>query len=734
MERYFKRLLNVLWITLFIALLVSNIRYWAEDILPVLRNGGTHSGWWITLNPLGFMENQTYVVVFGFGVGLAYLSMFLNYIQDNGKGSDKANFNPKDYSKILSKFKRRRGTVMVKYASKDKGKIKRGDPIETGIIKWWYRIKTPIARQYNKLGKHFLWPQTRMWNEVKYDEEGKEIVAGGVPVMAMRRCGLVGKFDKVWYLSGDQHSLFVGSTGRGKTFTYVLPMIYSYIRAGESIVVHDPKREIDAYTRTALEGAGYNVIVIDFVDPKHSDGWNPFDVPYQEWKKAIDEDLDTWKIENVVNRRTGEVEKFYVKNIAAEDKVVGDKIVKGKDVEVRIAEKDKYTEGYKYANVSSGVELTMAVAQALAWEEDAKDPFWHQGAGDMIAGGALFAMEEARDDLVNAKTVRYLIELGDDADKKGVPLLRKYLNKYREVDSESTRKYATYLNAEGNTKTSLKSVFMNKVAILTANDDIMNMTSKTTFDMHKVFEEKTAIFLKTHDERSTYYPLVSLFLKQLYEVGIKVTRERPEEQRLDIPMNWVIDEMGLLPEIKDIEAIYGAARSRGVRINAFIQTFEQLEDKYEDKVAKIIEDNSTNVIYLGSQSVTTRKRFSELAGEKLVYNRRRKDYEVKPVITPEKLKSFEKGRSLINTIEWDPFISKLPPYDKYSFFEKPVWGVKHNELPKAQYFNIRNEWKMKQLDESKGRDQRTTDSGSTPVDVISGSGSKERARYISKSK
>lgn len=27
-----------------------------------------------------------------------------------------------------------------------------------------------------------------------------------------------------------------------------------------------------------------------------------------------------------------------------------------------------------------------------------------------------------------------------------------------------------------------------------------------------------------------------------------------------------------------------------------------------------------------------------------------------------------------------------------------------------------------------------TDSGSTPVDVISGSGSKERARYISKSK
>lgn len=89
-------------------------------------------------------------------------------------------------------------------------------------------------------------------------------------------------------------------------------------------------------------------------------------------------------------------------------------------------------------------------------------------------------------------------------------------------------------------------------------------------------------------------------LKQLFEVAIKDTRDNSAEQRLDIPMNWVIDEMGLLPEIMDIEALYGAARSGGVRINAFIQSFVQLEDKYESKIAKIIEDNSTNVIYLGS--------------------------------------------------------------------------------------------------------------------------------------
>nr|WP_159740090.1 type IV secretory system conjugative DNA transfer family protein [Erysipelothrix aquatica] len=180
---------------------------------------------------------------------------------------------------------------------------------------------------------------------------------------------------------------------------------------------------------------------------------------------------------------------------------------------VRIPEAEKYKQGYKYSNVSDAVELVMAVSHALTLEEDAKDPFWPMGAGDMFAGGALFAMEEGIDEHVNAKTARYLIELGDDADSSGMPLLKKYLNKYRDVDSEFVRKLATYLNAEGNVKPSLKSVFMNKVSLLTANDNIMNMTSNTTFDMEQIFKDKTAIFLKTHDERSTYYPLVTLFLK-----------------------------------------------------------------------------------------------------------------------------------------------------------------------------------------------------------------------------
>lgn len=52
----------------------------------------------------------------------------------------------------------------------------------------------------------------------------------------------------------------------------------------------------------------------------------------------------------------------------------------------------------------------------------------------------------------------------------------------------------------------------------------------------------------------------------------------------------------------------------------------------------------------------------------------------------------KKGRSLINTIEWNPFIAKLPPYDRYSFVTQPNWEVPVIEKPIIQYFKIKDEW------------------------------------------
>lgn len=677
MQNTFKRALINIGIFIVISLIILNVslniqRVQAGAVINGIGDVRITFNLWL----LARKEYLIALVIIG-TIGLILFIETVTYTAHNMNGRRKlSKYDRESYSNLLSKWKRRRGTFMVKY-DKD------GKPTEAGLIKAWYRFKDIFAKKQRQMADYYLLPETKKWNVVHRDAEGKEVIKAGVPVMAMKKWGLFGKFDKVWYLSGNIHSLFVGSTGRGKTFSYVLPMVNAAAFAGENIVVHDPKREIDALMRKTLEDLGYNIIVIDFVEPEKSEGWNPLDIPYKAWNKAIEDELSTW---------TRDVDGNYLKPQIIEEHYdpVRKRVVPTEEELIVIKPGEEY-KAYKYTNLSEVVEQVLDIANTLTWEEDAKDPIWHQTAGEMFAGSAIFAMEEGNPNFVNPVTARFIIQDGDSVDDSGMPILSRYLKRYRQPLDDSTRLLQTYLESESVTKASFRASFFDKIAILTKTEDIMKMTSKSTFDMEKIFTEKTAVFLKTHDEKSTYYPLVTMFLKQLYEVGIKLSRNYPEF-KLPISMNWIIDEFGLLPEIKDIEALYGAARSRGIRINGFIQTFEQLEDKYEDKIAAIIEDNSTNVIYLGSQQKSTRERFSDLAGNKLVYNNKSKDYEERPVITAERLRTFEKGRSLVNTIEWNPFIAKLPPFNRYSFYNTPHWETPIIEKPKVQYFKIKDAW------------------------------------------
>ncbi|MEG0359266.1 MAG: type IV secretory system conjugative DNA transfer family protein [Anaerorhabdus sp.] len=543
-------------------------------------------------------------------------------------------YQKKNYSKLLTEWQRKRGTVRLQFDKQ--GKITRHTLeifVETKLL--------PITRAQNRFADHFHLPDTKKWNTIKeFEVDGhKQFITGGVPVIAYRRYFLFGKYNRVYLLPGNVHNLFFGSTGRGKSFTFVLAMIFFRIYAGENMVIHDIKGELLAYTRKAAEDAGYHVIVIDWTDPSCGEGWNPLAYPYEKWKEAVN------KTE---------------------------------------------TKDYHDADVSEAVELVLDMAKTISYQEDAKDPFWHEGAGDMIAGAALLLFESGIDEYVNFTSVRYIYQLG--MQKRGSSsYLQDYLNKYRSVEDDSVLKMDTFLSAEGLTRSSLKSVFQNKISLLTATDAIKQMTAKSTFTFDQVFNKKTAVYIISHDEKTTYYPLVAMFFKQLYEAGIKITRDNPKDNKLAIPMTWIIDEFARLPEIKDIESMYTAARSRGLSINAFVQSPEQLMDRYERFGAAIIEDNSTNVFYLNSKHDAAAEKFEQMAGSELVYDTKEKDYKERPVITKERLKQFEKGRSLLTSTEWNPYIVKLPPFNEYVFATEPDWTKYKIEKDKLQYFNIKAE-------------------------------------------
>ncbi|MBS3949566.1 MAG: type IV secretory system conjugative DNA transfer family protein [Peptococcaceae bacterium] len=92
-------------------------------------------------------------------------------------------------------------------------------------------------------------------------------------VVGVKKRRLFGAFD-AWVDKADTHCLVIGATRSGKSRRIIMPTIWTLGRAGESMVVTDPKGELHSRSKTYLEQRGYRVVRIDLRDPHCGLRWN----------------------------------------------------------------------------------------------------------------------------------------------------------------------------------------------------------------------------------------------------------------------------------------------------------------------------------------------------------------------------------------------------------------------------------------------------------------------------
>lgn len=175
----------------------------------------------------------------------------------------------------------------------------------TGICMWAlcfyyvaFGLKINRPQQSNVIATarwRTLKEQKKYFGEAPIDTT-QHLDVGGAPVHMIS--------DKTLLYETDSfHDYCVGTTGSGKSRKIVRQLVMLASMASESMIFHDPKKEMYNGFHLYLSKKGFKVHVIDFRNPEYSDHWNPLD-DITDWAVKDPDEADEYaqdQVESIVD-------------------------------------------------------------------------------------------------------------------------------------------------------------------------------------------------------------------------------------------------------------------------------------------------------------------------------------------------------------------------------------------------------------------------------------------------
>lgn len=387
---------------------------------------------------------------------------------------------------------------------------------------------------------------TTVWNISKPQPK-----KGGI-VLGMKNTG---NDKKVWLSTDDTHNLIIGTTRSGKTRKCIMPTIWELAKTGESMVLSDPKGELYDRTSKYLKDNGYEIVLVDFRNPRRGNRWNLI-------------------------------------------KPVVDAVRKGKNGDIN--------------EMAIASEYAWDIAHAIVYQRpQTGEPIWADGAESVIASLILLTAMEADEDNKKHMTSVYqtLYTLGCCSEDEDFPPIVDYINSLP-ASHPARAAFAAATLAPGRTRAS----FFTGVAAslrLFADPSIAYLTSVQDHNLADVGKRKTAVFLIIPDERATRHVLASLYIDQTYQALVDLANEN--RGRLPIRVNFILDEFGNLPAITDFDKKITVAGGRGMRFTLVIQDLGQLKERYKAS-AQTITGNCHTWVYILTTDIETAKVISQKTG------------------------------------------------------------------------------------------------------------------------
>ncbi len=375
--------------------------------------------------------------------------------------------------------------------------------------------------------------------------------------------------------NSDNNMLLLSPPGGGKTKSIFIPtIIYNGLvnkvtkGKGASMLLTDCKGELIRTCGKFLKSAGYRVLYLDFRYPLKSFKYNLM--------HAINNELDKYK--------------------ATEDK--SEKII-------------HYAKAERYAKTLA----SSIVENANISNKSESSQFFNETSKGLITALILLVAEYGDEGERHIISVfKLIIELNGLSEGSSDMLQKNRLEELlQHVNNDRIMNYAgASTKADVRTSMNIFSSALGKlVSFIDAELEQMVCDHSPELNDTDFIKQPTAIFLVCPDENTTRHFFATLFIRHLMNELIAQAEEN--NGLLDRKVLCLWDEFGNMPPIKDVDVLFTAVRSRGIRFLIALQSYAQLEKSYSREMAKIIRDacQMTMFSYVSPSSRETAEELSK---------------------------------------------------------------------------------------------------------------------------
>lgn len=328
---------------------------------------------------------------------------------------------------------------------------------------------------------------------------------------------------------------------------------------------------------------------------------------------------------------------------------------------------------WKKGKRGRALEIARGIANTLYSPiEDKNDLFWTQSSCDLFLCYFTIAATIYSPEYVTLSSI-YRIHIEGSETVRGRSRIMTYLENHKEEPCYELG--IPSITAPNDTRQSIYTVFASGLVRVILNDEIADMTTKSTVNVNDLAEGKDpmALFIITRDEASnTYSTVVSSFVDMIYTTLIDLAQTR-YNNRLPRPVHFILEEFGNIARLENINDMMTASRSRGIRMVVVLQSLCQLYLTYTKELAHVLIGNSQNLVFMSSTDLELVKMISERCGTTTdPYTN-----EIRALLSPDRLTHLDKksGEALMLLDRHYPYVSSFPDLSCYKMIE-PLYVVK----------------------------------------------------------